>query len=699
MLLYILIIIGVILLLALLVEVIIPILCIVGIVALCIYVPVVIPFLIGIAVLGAIGAFLYYVVYPAILRVQDRHENRKWLKNNTGKYKYSSKETEKMLYTNAVNNFNTVENGYMGENIPWGRVNAFLSYFEKNIETDNVLFYFPIQSKKFDKLREYGYAVTNYGIYYCVEYEDSNTSKFIPFYHIKQCYVKDDELSMHFVGEDDQSFYKYIRNSTLANPLCDFLHSLISENYNTVDPETVIDRQDYNIIEMKNYSRSGVASAVLSSKLSIEQWNKEQKNYLNARQAGGYAAEYANNTIDRALGKNVENMAQQLDERGKQLKNGADRLVNGVEIQTKYYQSASATVNAAFDNGRPRYIRSDGSGKMMQIEVPREQYQGALEIMQGKIDRGEIPNIGVGEDATNYIRKGHVTYQQAQNIAAAGTVEGIVTDGMSGAVVAVPGASISALLTIAFTYWNSEDEKLAISSGLKVGTEVLGRTVAAQIIAGQLNRESLAVPLIKNATIHNPLSNVGKGIEAATAGKFEAKMVNGTIAMATVAFGPDVIRNLQGKISTDQLLKNSAVTASGIAAGLFCPVGGPIASIVASMATSFVVKNILDDYIEDDVQKMFRVLKLQFLDNVMALGLSDEEIKEVANETIAHPDIENILKNMYMTGRAEEYARDLVQGAVLNVLEERNIISGEMVDSALIELADIIKKNRSFDEA
>ena len=52
-----------------------------------------------------------------------------------------------------------------------------------------------------------------------------------------------------------------------------------------------------------------------------------------------------------------------------------------------------------------------------------------------------------------------------------------------------------------------------------------------------------------------------------------------------------------------------------------------------------------------------------------------------------------------MTGRAEEYARDLVQGAVLNVLEERNIISGEMVDSALIELADIIKKNRSFDEA
>ena len=63
------------------------------------------------------------------------------------------------------------------------------------------------------------------------------------------------------------------------------------------------------------------------------------------------------------------------------------------------------------------YIRSDGSGKMMQIEVPRDQYKDALIAMQKRIDSGQVPNVSPGESAKNYVRKGFFTYEQSFNIA------------------------------------------------------------------------------------------------------------------------------------------------------------------------------------------------------------------------------------------------------------------------------------------
>ena len=67
-------------------------------------------------------------------------------------------------------------------------------------------------------------------------------------------------------------------------------------------------------------------------------------------------------------------------------KNDADRIVNGVEIQTKYYASPENSVNATFENGQYRY-----SG--MKLEVPKDQYDKAVQIMRECISNGKVPGV------------------------------------------------------------------------------------------------------------------------------------------------------------------------------------------------------------------------------------------------------------------------------------------------------------------
>ncbi|HCQ7632095.1 TPA: hypothetical protein ACG5UY_005142, partial [Escherichia coli] len=103
-------------------------------------------------------------------------------------------------------------------------------------------------------------------------------------------------------------------------------------------------------------------------------------------------------------------------------RNGADRLVSGTEIQTKYCSTAARSVGAAFDgqNGQYRYMGNNGP---MQLEVPRDQYAGAVETMRNKIREGKVPGVTDPAEASRLIRRGHLTYTQARNITRFGTIE------------------------------------------------------------------------------------------------------------------------------------------------------------------------------------------------------------------------------------------------------------------------------------
>ena len=125
-----------------------------------------------------------------------------------------------------------------------------------------------------------------------------------------------------------------------------------------------------------NETVNGVASTVSIKCTNDLQWSK----YHKAKGGHGFAAEDANALHDKWQGKCVDKVGTDNS------KNGADRIVNGVEIQTKYYSSPESSINAAFENGQYRYPG-------MQLEVPKDQYDKAVQIMRERISSGKVPGV------------------------------------------------------------------------------------------------------------------------------------------------------------------------------------------------------------------------------------------------------------------------------------------------------------------
>lgn len=142
---------------------------------------------------------------------------------------------------------------------------------------------------------------------------------------------------------------------------------------------------------------------------------KTQINKFHTKGGTGFAAE-ANALNDRLRGKTVDQvgMANTL--------NGADRIVDGIPIQTKYFDTPSRTINSAFD--------LDGSFKYQGqlLEVPNDQYADCVELMRSKISEGKVQGVIDPNEAENIIKKGDVSYQQAKNIAKAGNIDSLIYD-------------------------------------------------------------------------------------------------------------------------------------------------------------------------------------------------------------------------------------------------------------------------------
>ena len=99
----------------------------------------------------------------------------------------------------------------------------------------------------------------------------------------------------------------------------------------------------------------------------------------------GFAAERANHLYDILHGKDSviagDNNA----------KNGADRIVDGVNIQSKYCKTGAKCIKECFENDRFRYFNADGSP--MQIEVPLDKYDDAVKAMAERIKKGQVPGV------------------------------------------------------------------------------------------------------------------------------------------------------------------------------------------------------------------------------------------------------------------------------------------------------------------
>lgn len=684
----------------------------------------------------ALSGFVILMALGYIITLVEKKQIKKWLNQDVSIM--SRWQVEDMIcpYSNVFYDSDGNSGAkFVRESLPYGRVNAFLNYFGLNSDMEEPIYYSAQRSKTDIELREYGTLVTLSGIYFSKQLSTLNSDneyevleKNIPFNGLWKTQMENNNLVVKYIKDKKESSVKITcEDTTIAldkvKELCDkIIDSKISL---AMLSNKVISQDEYEEAINKgnnHYDKSamtegaknlGSIAGVVGAKAFVDGQLNINKNFMNGSRGHGYGAEYANNTLDKLAGKKVVNAAQNL-ENGRQVKHGADRIVDGVNIQTKYYKTASESIGAAFENKQAIYKNSDGS--MMQIEVPRDQYAKACDAMQKRIDKGEVPGAKPGDDPRKYVRKGYLTYAQSYNICKSGSVESIAIDTINGAITSSVAGGITAVAVFAYAVWNGEDIEEAAKAGLTVGLQVVGRGAMIYTLTMQLSRSEFINPFVRQATkdgvsqgfagVTNPVftlsenvaNNINKSaIAKTTMGKklgldsIKGNQVISGGVTAVIIFGPDICRALSGRISTKQLFKNASVGAAGIGGGILGQMLIPIPYIGAMIGGgigSFIAKQVLDQFIEDDAKEMFQILKEEFLDVVMLSNLGKEEFDEVVNETLCNKKLPSILRDMYASGEARKFAREaFVSIAVINVIAKREVITDAMLEEGYAKIA------------
>lgn len=419
---------------------------------------------------------------------------------------------------------------------------------------------------------------------------------------------------------------------------------------------------------------------------------------FNAAQGHGYAAEQANNLYDLLTGNDAKIVG------GDNAKNGADRCVNNMLIQTKYCQNASLSISAAFENGQYRYLNADGTP--MQLEVPADQYTKAVELMEKRISDGQVPGITDPEDAHELVRRGHFTYEQAVNIAKFGTVESLAYDAANGAVVASSAFGITAVLTFARSLWNGESVEVAIERAAYSGIQIGGAAFISSVISAQLMRtfvgQAMAIPseaivglLGKNTSLvlANTLKS-GANVYGATAMSDVDKLLRGNLLtaaiMTLVLSSADIHNAFRGRISGKQLFKNISIRAGSMAGavagaqvGLYAlnviaPGVGTAATIIVSIAGSVaggtvggkVTNTVIGEFIEDDAVEMVRIIENTFCRLAQDYLLSEDEVEILLSDISRALEGETLL-DMFASSDRSDFAEQLLRECIERLVRGR----------------------------
>ena len=312
----------------------------------------------------------------------------------------------------------------------------------------------------------------------------------------------------------------------------------------------------------------------------------------NTNTGHGIYAEEAGAKLDQLHGEKVTVVGRN------NAKDGPDKLIQekgsakGIPVQCKYYKSANGSVKACFRKNAHtgkmeyRYYQLDGKTPMM-VEVPKDQYDEAVAYMEKRIINGEVPGITDPSRAKSIVRKGRITYNQARNLAKAGTVESLKYDVATGVVSCSAIAGISSVVVFAVTLWQTKDKKKAANAALETGLQVFGPAFVGRVLAAQLARTSLPnmlVPasesfakLLSPQTVQGIINTfraiAGKGkIYGAAAQKSFAKALRTSVLAQIVIFGvtsiPDTYRIITGKMTGAQFTKNITSSAASIGGAL-----------------------------------------------------------------------------------------------------------------------------------
>ena len=408
----------------------------------------------------------------------------------------------------------------------------------------------------------------------------------------------------------------------------------------------------------KNKEFESVVQGISSVKSAIAAEDIQWRKYINKKVGHGFSAEDANAINERLRFKKVDKAGTNNE------KNGPDRISDGIPIQTKYFNSAKGSVDAAFsgDDGQFKY-------ENQVLEVPKEQYYQAVEIMKDKIKQGKLPGVTDTEKASDIIKKGGVTYKQARNIARAGNIDSVWFDMKTQMVASTYAFGIS----FAVEYTRGVQSGLKQKDAIKVAIGTALKSGSTSMIVGVLTQQILRTTSGRVfATITTKFSrNIVNGIYKTGAGKKAVEKLASTIfkkalhgvaaknavskilrtntVTATVTTMvltlPDFFKALVDKsISWTQFSKNLTVNVAGVgggavgaiagaAAGSFFPIpgnviGGIIGGICGGVGSSMGTKKIADLIVEDDAKQMVGLMNESVSDLAYDYLITEKEFEE-----------------------------------------------------------------------
>ncbi|WP_237658830.1 hypothetical protein [Streptococcus suis] len=540
-------------------------------------------------------------------------------------------------------------------------------------------------SKIDEEFLEYGLLLTQDGFYFREQIENSNndadvkykiSKKFFPLKGLWKITCKGKKILLFYPNKIERLYFQFDdaqQKNIVAN-----LNSIIKTGY-TADLhenylEKVIDRLQKNDFHTENFQNGAKIGSIIGLNMMLGSHLKDiQFNAIaKAPQGHGHAAEYANNVIDK-----IKYPFQKVEQVGRDnVKNGADRIVGNQKIQTKYYAKASGTINAAFDKANGGEYRYKG----MQLEVPKDQYNESIQLMKKKIKAGKVPGHSEPDDAYLIIRKGNVTYNEAKLVAKGGNIVSLKYDAIDGAIQSIPAAGISFVLVFAMEKWAGKDTEEAAKSAIYSGVKTILLGAAIYTASQQIGK--ILTKKIADQTVKNVAANT------------VARQAAGVISFG-ITVGPDVFDLLQGRISSQQLLKNSLVAGTGLlggvaggaVAGAFLgPVGSFVGAVAGGTLAAVGSKVVLDNFIEDDRIEMFAILKEEFIDIVMAMALSEEEFKEIQNN-IFDKKLGERLKDMFEKKQSVKnrmFTREsIIEREVERVISKRTVLAEEDILEAV----------------
>lgn len=438
--------------------------------------------------------------------------------------------------------------------------------------------------------------------------------------------------------------------------------------------------------------------------------------YHNKRAGHGFAAEDANALSDVLSGKRVEKtgLDNELD--------GPDRIVDGIKIQTKYYQTPKQTLQSALDKqGRFRY-----DGQL--LEVPKDQYADVLKIVQEKLDNGELfgkdgtPLQGKAEDI---VKEGSITYQQAKNIAKAGNIDSIKFDIKNQAITTgcIMGASI--IFSTAINIWHgkksfSEAAQDALLESFQAGkTSMLVGVLSAQALRTKTAAAGTMVvrPAIKwmyktdlgKVAIEKLAAiSLGKSVSGAAAVNHVSKLlrsniITGGITVAVVT-APGFYRSLFNKSqSWSQFFKDLSTTVCGVIGGVGgayagaavggaigsavpiignvvgAGVGGAIGAMAGGAGASIAGKKIADGVVDDDSVAIWNDIRDALEELATNYLLTEQELNEQLLPQVQLVATTDWLRTIYNQGSSSTIRRGFVYSSFEQfcdgILEDRGELS------------------------